>query len=102
MSAKEVTLPKFYEEFKSFKEAIGYRFDGVDKRFNRVDNRLDAVDKRFDAVDERFDSIEEKLSKHTAFFLNIESKLDFYGDMYVSNKGKIEGLDLRVADLETR
>ena len=95
MPAEKVTLSRFYKDFTTFK-------NNVSDSFNKIDRRFNGVDKKFERVDERFEGIDGKLAIHTAALLNIESKLNVYGDMYHMNKAGIEKLDRRVTSLEDR
>jgi hypothetical protein len=52
------------------------------------------------SIKEQQSVMNEKLDSHSGSLVNIELKLDAYGDMYKINKHNIERLDTRTTKLE--
>lgn len=65
-----------------------------------LDEALKPIKQKLASHDERFDSLNEKLDNHGAALVNIESKLNAYGDMYKINNSNTKKLEKRVETLE--
>ena len=83
-----------------FKKILDKALEPIKQKLDNHDERFDSISERFDSISERFDSISEKLDSHSAALVNIESKLDAYGDMYKINNSNSKKLEKRVETLE--
>lgn len=82
--------------FDQIKELLEIIRDKVD----RLEMFQQVTSEQVRTIKDQMSVINRKLDAHSASLINIESKLEAYGDMYKINQNNIERLDTRLSDIE--
>ncbi|MCL5784162.1 MAG: hypothetical protein M1142_02305 [Patescibacteria group bacterium] len=85
----------------------GDNFDQIKELLETIRDKVDRLEmfqhvtaEQVRNIKDQLSVVNKKLDTHSSSLVNIESKLDAYGDMYKINKHNIERLDTRLSTVE--
>lgn len=85
-------------DFNQIKELLEIIRDKVD----RLEMFQHVTSEQVRTIKDQMSVVNKKLDTHSGSLINIESKLDTYGDMYKVNQHNIERVDARLTTVEKK
>lgn len=73
--AMEPTNGQLLEVLLDFRDAVGARFDAVDRRFYTIEAKLVEHDRRFDAIDQKLAEHDRRFDEHDRRFDVLERRM---------------------------